>query len=92
MISVDTWRAEVAEEVLAAGADLINDTWGGADPRYRRRGRQCGAGLVCAPHRRPGAADRPARVVYEDVVADVLDAPGARRTGRRAGCAARTGS
>ena len=31
LISVDTWRAEVASG-LRAGADLINDTWGGDDP------------------------------------------------------------
>ncbi len=33
VISVDTWRAEVGEVVAQAGADLLNDAWGGADPR-----------------------------------------------------------
>ena len=32
-ISVDTWRSEVADPVCRAGADLLNDAWGGADPR-----------------------------------------------------------
>src|SRR5664279_5227610 len=32
VISVDTWRAEVAVAACEAGADLINDTWAGADP------------------------------------------------------------
>ena len=32
VISIDTWRAAVAREAIAAGADLINDTWAGADP------------------------------------------------------------
>jgi dihydropteroate synthase/2-amino-4-hydroxy-6-hydroxymethyldihydropteridine diphosphokinase len=33
IISVDTWKAEVAEECLKAGADWINDIWGlAADP------------------------------------------------------------
>jgi dihydropteroate synthase len=33
IISVDTWKAEVAEECLKAGADWINDIWGlTADP------------------------------------------------------------
>src|SRR5688500_958833 len=27
VISIDTWRAEVAVEAVGAGADLINDTW-----------------------------------------------------------------
>src|SRR3954467_12353068 len=31
-ISIDTWRAEVAREVLAAGADVVNDAGGGVDP------------------------------------------------------------
>src|SRR5436189_2838473 len=33
VISVDTWRAEVAAAAVDAGADLLNDTWAGADPR-----------------------------------------------------------
>jgi hypothetical protein len=33
VISIDTWRAEVADAAIAAGADLINDTWAGADQR-----------------------------------------------------------
>ena len=36
LISVDTWRASVAKQACAAGADLINDTWAGADPGCRR--------------------------------------------------------
>ena len=32
VISVDTWRAEVGAAVCAAGADVLNDAWGGADP------------------------------------------------------------
>ncbi|MGN6472503.1 MAG: dihydropteroate synthase, partial [Mycobacteriales bacterium] len=31
VISVDTWRADVADVVLRAGADVINDAWGGVD-------------------------------------------------------------
>ena len=33
VISVDTWRSGVAEACLAAGADLLNDAWGGVDER-----------------------------------------------------------
>jgi dihydropteroate synthase len=32
VISVDTWRAPVARAVLAEGADIVNDAWGGVDP------------------------------------------------------------
>src|SRR5690606_33344507 len=47
VISVDTWRARVGEECLRAGADLINDTWAGADPDLARVAAEGGAGLVC---------------------------------------------
>ncbi|GAA3415442.1 hypothetical protein GCM10018952_40000 [Streptosporangium vulgare] len=40
VVSVDTWRAEVAEVVAEAGADLLNDTWGGGRPRAGRGRRQ----------------------------------------------------
>jgi dihydropteroate synthase len=32
VISIDTWRADVAQAAAAAGADLLNDTWAGHDP------------------------------------------------------------
>lgn len=48
VISIDTWRAEVATEAVAAGADLLNDTWSGADPALARVAAQTGAGLVCS--------------------------------------------
>ncbi len=48
LISVDTWRAQVAKAACAAGADLINDTWGGVDPAMPEVAAEFGAGLVCA--------------------------------------------
>jgi dihydropteroate synthase len=47
-ISVDTYRSGVARRVGAAGADLINDTWAGADPEIATAAAECGAGLVCS--------------------------------------------
>ena len=47
-ISVDTWRAEVAEEVVVAGADLLNDTWAGHDPRLVEVAGRHGVGVVCS--------------------------------------------
>src|SRR5699024_7380288 len=29
LVSVDTWRSEVAAAAVSAGADLLNDTWAG---------------------------------------------------------------
>ena len=59
VISVDTWRHEVAREACQAGADLLNDTWGGQDPRAARGGRRVrrGPGLRA---RRPADAAHPA--------------------------------
>ena len=47
-ISVDTWRAEVAEAAASAGADLINDTWAGHDPALVDVAGRHGIGVVCS--------------------------------------------
>jgi dihydropteroate synthase len=72
VISVDTWRHEVAREVCAAGADLLNDSWGGRDERLAEVAAECGAGLVCAHAGGMMPRTRPFRVAFKDVVADVL--------------------
>ncbi|MDX6656948.1 MAG: dihydropteroate synthase [Solirubrobacteraceae bacterium] len=45
-VSVDTWKAAVAERVLEAGAHVINDTSGLADPRLAELCAGAGAALV----------------------------------------------
>jgi len=72
VVSVDTWRHEVARVAVAAGADLLNDTWGGADPRLAEVAAETGAGLVCAHAGGLAPRTRPFRVAYDDVVADVV--------------------
>jgi len=72
LISVDTWRAEVASQVVAAGADLINDTWAGADPGLLAVAAETGAALVCSHTGGLGPRTDPHRVSYDDVVADVV--------------------
>ncbi|MBX6724282.1 MAG: dihydropteroate synthase, partial [Dactylosporangium sp.] len=72
VISIDTWRAEVAVEAVAAGADLINDTWAGADPRLAEVAAETGAGLVCSHTGGLAPRARPYRSAFDDVVADVL--------------------
>ncbi len=74
VISVDTWRALVAERVVAAGADLINDTWAGADPELVALAAATGTGLVCSHTGGIGPRADPHRVAYADVVADVIEA------------------
>lgn len=72
VISVDTWRSQVAREAVAAGADLINDAWEGHDPGLATVAAQSGVGLVCthAGHLPPRSDLRSPR--YADVVGDVL--------------------
>ncbi len=72
VISVDTWRAEVGDAVARAGADLLNDTWGGPDPELAAVAAEHGLGLVCAHAGRQEPRTRPHRVGYDDVVAEVI--------------------
>jgi dihydropteroate synthase len=73
VISADTWRHEAGRAACEAGADLINDSWGGFDERLADVAAQFGAGLVCAHVGRQQPRTRPFRVSYPDVMADVLD-------------------
>jgi len=72
VISVDTWRHEVAREACAAGADLINDSWGGWDDKLAAVAAEAGAALVCSHAGGQPPRTRPHRVSYDDVVTDVL--------------------
>ncbi|MFF4404176.1 dihydropteroate synthase [Streptomyces sp. NPDC001404] len=73
VISVDTWRHEVGEAVCEAGADLLNDAWGGVDPKLAEVAARYGAGLVCTHAGGVQPRTRPHRVVYDDVMQDILD-------------------
>jgi len=74
LISVDTWRASVAKLACAAGADLINDTWAGADPGLPAVAAEFGAGLVCSHTGGATPRTRPFRVKYGTSVRGVVDA------------------
>jgi dihydropteroate synthase len=50
-VSADTYRAEVADAALAAGAVLVNDYTGFTDPEIPAVAARHGAGLVCAHYR-----------------------------------------
>ncbi|MFD3514324.1 dihydropteroate synthase [Streptomyces sp. NPDC058657] len=73
VISVDTWRHEVGEAVCGAGADLLNDAWGGVDPKLAEVAARYDVGLVCTHAGGAEPRTRPHRVTYEDVMADILD-------------------
>lgn len=72
VISVDTYRAAVAEEVIRLGCDLINETWGGADPQIASVAASTGAALVCSHAGGLPPRTDPHRPRFDDVVTDVI--------------------
>lgn len=82
-ISLDTWRAEVAQACEGA-VDLVNDTWQGADPDLVHVAATLGAGYVVShtgglpPRTDPSGIDYgPGEAVVEDVLRVLRD--GARK-------------
>jgi len=71
-ISVDTSKVEVARAALRAGAALVNDVRGLADPRLAEVVAEAGVPVVLM-HMRGTPADMQSRAVYGDVVAEVAD-------------------
>ncbi|MFF3767130.1 dihydropteroate synthase [Streptomyces sp. NPDC001922] len=72
VVSVDTMRASVAEQAVAAGAVLVNDVSGGlADPAMVPVVAAAGVPFVVM-HWRGFSADMNSRAVYRDVVGEVL--------------------
>ncbi|WP_328969200.1 dihydropteroate synthase [Streptomyces sp. NBC_00239] len=72
-VSVDTMRAAVAEQAVAAGAALVNDVSGGlADPAMIPAVATAQVPFVVM-HWRGFSADMNSRAVYRDVVAEVAD-------------------
>jgi dihydropteroate synthase len=69
-LSVDTRRAAVAREALAAGAAAVNDVSGLADPEMAAVVAPSGAGLVLM-HMRGTPATMQGLAAYGDVVAEV---------------------
>ena len=70
VISVDTFRAEVARQALRAGADAVNDTSGLHDPDMAGVVADAGATLVVT-HSRAAPGQQLAQPHYDDVVAEV---------------------
>ena len=70
LVSVDTWRAPVARRALAAGAAMINDVSGLADPELADACAESGAALVITHTRTPPKTK--AFPDYDDVVEDVV--------------------
>ncbi len=73
VISVDTWRATVGDAACEAGADLLNDAWGGADPELVDVAAQHDAAIVCTHTGGVTPRTRPYRIEYDDVVRAAID-------------------
>ena len=71
IVSVDTWKAEVARAALDAGAALVNDVSGLSDPGVADACAAAGAGLVVTHTR--AAPKQKAFPHYDDVAADVVE-------------------
>jgi dihydropteroate synthase len=77
VLSLDTWRSEVARAAASAGVDLVNDTWAGHDPELVGVAAELGAGVVVSHTGGLPPRTDPVDVSYGpdplDVVRDVLD-------------------
>jgi dihydropteroate synthase len=65
-LSVDTYKAEVAREALAAGAHVLNDIWGlKREPEMAQLAAQYGCPIVIMHNRN--------EAVYDDYIPDVIE-------------------
>lgn len=76
ILSLDTWRSDVARAAAPVGLDLLNDTWAGHDPDLIHVAAECGAGVVVSHTGGLPPRTDPVDATYGpgplDVVTDVL--------------------
>lgn len=78
VVSIDTMRAQVARDAVAAGASVVNDVSGGlADPAMLPTIAEVGVPVVLMHWRGPSATMQ-SEAAYDDVVAQVRDHLAAR--------------
>ena len=78
-VSIDTSKARVAHEAIAAGAEIINDISGlTVDPAMPATAAEATAG-VCAMHMQGTPQTMQDNPQYEDIVAEIYDYLAARR-------------
>lgn len=73
VISVDTFRPEVAAATIAAGASVVNDTTGLSDPRMASVVADSDATIVITHSIAPPRHELPAPPTYDDVTVSVVD-------------------
>jgi dihydropteroate synthase len=71
-LSIDTYKAEVAEAALEAGAEIVNDVGGLRDPAMPEVVAKAGAGLIIM-HMRGEPATMQQRPEYEDVTREIRE-------------------
>jgi dihydropteroate synthase len=71
VISIDTYKPEVAKKAVAAGAGIINDVTGFRDPKMIEAAADCSAGCVVM-HMRGDPQTMQAMAEYADVVVDLM--------------------
>jgi dihydropteroate synthase len=71
-ISIDTYKAEVAEAALEAGAEIVNDVGGLRDPAMAEVAANAGAGLVIM-HMRGEPRTMQQAPEYEDVTGEIRE-------------------
>jgi dihydropteroate synthase len=71
-ISIDTYKAEVAEAALEAGAEIVNDVGGLRDPAMAEVAGKAGAGLVIM-HMRGEPRTMQQAPEYEDVTGEIRE-------------------
>ncbi|MBC7451771.1 MAG: dihydropteroate synthase [Cytophagales bacterium] len=73
LISIDTFRSEVAQKAIEAGADMINDISGGAiDPQILAVAAQCKVPYILM-HMKGTPQTMREQASYENLVGDILD-------------------
>jgi dihydropteroate synthase len=72
-ISIDTFKAAVADAALGAGAHLINDCSGLSDPALPETVARHGAGLVVMHLKGTLMVREPEAYVYRDALAEIVD-------------------
>lgn len=72
LLSIDTFKPEVARAALEAGADILNDVTGLRDPRMIELAASCDAGLVVM-HMKGDPQTMQRNPVYADVVLEVRE-------------------
>lgn len=72
VVSIDTSQGKVAASAVEAGAKIINDVSGGADPALLEVAAKCPVDLVLMHNRGRGEVNA-ANTCYKDVTQDVID-------------------